>query len=76
MGKLLFWVLVAVVIFGVARFGSLVERRREMARDKADDRALEQEAMLQCAHCGIYFPASEAFRARGQAYCSPEHRDA
>jgi uncharacterized protein len=29
--------------------------------------------MTNCAHCGIYFPASEAVRAGGNDYCSPAH---
>ncbi|MBV8666442.1 MAG: hypothetical protein JO269_08170 [Burkholderiaceae bacterium] len=33
------------------------------------------EAMLQCAHCGVHFPASEAFvDPDGAAYCSEDHR--
>jgi uncharacterized protein len=33
------------------------------------------ETMVQCAHCGIHFPASEAVvHASGAYYCSEEHR--
>jgi uncharacterized protein len=33
------------------------------------------EAMVQCAHCGIHFPVSEAVtHASGALYCSEEHR--
>lgn len=33
------------------------------------------ESMLQCAHCGIYLPASEAVRdAAGTVFCSDAHR--
>ena len=33
------------------------------------------ETMVQCAHCGIHFPASEAVtHASGALYCSEEHR--
>jgi uncharacterized protein len=76
MGKLLFWILVAVAIFGFARFTSLVQRRQDLARKAADERALEQTEMLQCDHCGVYFPADEAVRRGGRVFCSPEHRDA
>ena len=31
------------------------------------------EAMACCAHCHVYFPASEAVRADGLDYCSPAH---
>lgn len=33
------------------------------------------EAMLRCAHCQTYFPASEAvFDSSNTAFCSVEHR--
>ncbi|MBV8624313.1 MAG: hypothetical protein JO174_12585 [Herbaspirillum sp.] len=33
------------------------------------------ETMVQCAHCGIHFPVSEAVvHASGAYYCSEEHR--
>jgi uncharacterized protein len=40
------------------------------ARPRVQD---ESEAMACCAHCGIYFPSSEAVRAGGRDYCSPAH---
>ena len=40
--------------------------RRQSALDNA-------EVMLCCAHCGMYFPASESVRAGGHDFCSPAH---
>lgn len=41
-------------------------------RRSADSSA---ETMVQCAHCGIHFPVSEAVvHASGAHYCSEEHR--
>lgn len=74
MGKLLFWILVGVVIFGVARFMSLMQRKDAMARQAAEERALEHEAMLRCDRCGVYFPAGEAVRSGSRVYCCPEHK--
>lgn len=35
----------------------------------------QPEQMVQCAHCGVHFPASEAVTdISGQIYCSEEHR--
>ncbi|OGT01148.1 MAG: hypothetical protein A3K04_07225 [Gallionellales bacterium RBG_16_56_9] len=35
----------------------------------------EAESMLQCAHCGIHIPASEAVRdPAGAVFCSDAHR--
>jgi uncharacterized protein len=31
------------------------------------------ETMLCCAHCGVYFPASENVPAGGRDYCSAAH---
>ena len=31
------------------------------------------ERMTSCAHCGLYFPASEAVHEGGQDYCCPAH---
>jgi uncharacterized protein len=33
----------------------------------------KSEPMLCCAHCGIYFPSSEAVRAGGRDYCGTAH---
>lgn len=33
----------------------------------------EAETMLQCAHCGVFYPASETVQARGRDYCSAAH---
>lgn len=34
----------------------------------------EPELMVQCAHCGVHFPASEAVSQDGMSFCSEEHR--
>jgi uncharacterized protein len=36
-------------------------------------RVEESERMTSCAHCGIYFPASEAVHEGGRDYCSQAH---
>ena len=33
----------------------------------------EAETMLCCAHCAIYYPASENVRSAGRDYCSAAH---
>jgi uncharacterized protein len=32
------------------------------------------QAMLQCAHCGVHLPASDAVAGKQGRYCSAEHR--
>ena len=39
----------------------------------AKQAAIEAETMLACAHCGVFFPASEAVRFDGAIYCSKAH---
>ncbi|MES3024631.1 MAG: PP0621 family protein [Pseudomonadota bacterium] len=74
--KLLFWLaLLILVVFAVRKKMRVVPRpgqSRGGARDGAAPQA-EGEAMSCCAHCGVYFPASEAVSADGLAYCSPAH---
>jgi uncharacterized protein len=39
-------------------------------RSRVEDKA---EPMACCAHCGIYFPSSEAVRVDGRDYCGTAH---
>ena len=34
------------------------------------------EAMVDCAHCGLHFPATEAVRDGARVFCCSAHRDA
>lgn len=44
----------------------------EAARARAEAVA-NAETMLCCAHCGVYFPASDNVPAGGRDYCSAAH---
>ena len=35
--------------------------------------ANDAEVMLQCAHCGVFYPASETVQVNGRDYCSAAH---
>jgi len=35
--------------------------------------ANDAEVMLECAHCGVFYPASETVQANGRDYCSAAH---
>ena len=44
-------------------------------RTRSKRETLESEPMVQCVHCGVHLPASEAFTASTDAvFCSEEHR--
>ena len=44
----------------------------QAARARAEAKA-NAETMLCCAHCGVYFPASDNVPAGGRDYCSAAH---
>jgi len=76
--RVLFWIaFIALVVYAVrSKLRALAKRHddaqsRQQASAQAPGRQIE--AMAQCAHCGMYFPASEAVRADGLDYCSPGH---
>ncbi|MEO7497860.1 MAG: PP0621 family protein [Massilia sp.] len=74
MSRLLFWLALAFLVVAAIR-SKLRSPAPPSVRQRAAPRgaAAETEAMSCCAHCGLYFPASEAVRADGLDYCSPAH---
>ncbi len=74
MGKLLFWVLLAVLVWAGARFLSIMQRKNDASRNARLERDERREPILRCETCGVYVPASEAIRSGGKIYCSQEHR--
>ena len=74
MSRLLFWIALAFLVVMAIR-----SKLRAMGAPPPDASprpgpALEEgEAMACCAHCHVYFPASESVRADGLDYCSPAH---
>jgi uncharacterized protein len=73
MSRLLFWIALAVLVVMALR-----SKLRGMGAPAPETRArpdpaLGSEAMACCAHCHVYFPASESVRADGLDYCSPAH---
>lgn len=78
MGKLVFWLGIIVLVWGGARFLSIMQRKNEAARISREqlDQQREQrrEPVVKCETCGIYIPESEAVKAGNLSYCCPEHR--
>ena len=75
MSRLLFWlalsVLVVMAIRSKLRGKGGANTRAPKAKRPPAPPAIE--SMSNCAHCGVYFPASEAVRADGLEYCCPAH---
>lgn len=73
MTRALFWLaLLVLVIFAIRSKIRKLNQGAGAAVAKARDQE-QGEAMACCAHCHVYFPASEALRAGGLDYCSKAH---
>lgn len=75
MSRILFWIALIVIVVMAVR-SKLRSMTAQPPAPDARERAGadgEVEAMARCAHCGVYFPASEAVRADGLDYCCPQH---
>ena len=68
--RLLLWVALGVVAWLMLRPSRRVAPPRGAATDGA------AETMVDCAGCGLHFPASEAIRDGARLYCCTAHRDA
>ena len=87
MGKLLSWVALVALAYLAFRLVAISQRTRdaaERARSARDagaagdgsTRRVAGEMMVQCAHCGVFLPASDAFVDGDRSYCDRAHRDA
>ena len=79
MGRLLLWVLMGLFVWWMLRGNRRVApppggRPRPPASPAAT--AAAPEAMVDCARCGLHFPASEAVRDGARVFCCTAHRDA
>jgi len=67
LSKLLVLLIAAAVMYFVVR--GMVRRG-----GGAPPSAPRAERMVECRHCGVNVPQSEALESRGRFYCSDEHR--
>jgi uncharacterized protein len=82
--RLLLWVGLGVVVWmllrprrGVAAPPAAAPGPSAKAAKAAQAaQAAQAEAMVDCAACGLHFPASEAIRDGARVYCCTAHRDA
>jgi uncharacterized protein len=87
MTRLLFWIaLIILVVMAVrSKLRAAVAARGYQpqggegagapagAAARAQPKVEDSERMTSCAHCGLYFPASEAVHEGGRDYCSQAH---
>jgi uncharacterized protein len=80
MTRILFWLALAFLVVAAIRAKLKGESRHPKpqppVRRSAPKEAGETEPMLQCAHCGVHYPASENVPAGGRNYCSAAHAPA
>ena len=68
--RLLLWLMLALAAWWV------LKPRRRVTPPAARTAGTAPEAMVDCAACGLHFPASEAVRDGARVYCCTAHRDA
>lgn len=68
--KFLAWLLLALLVVWALR------SKKSTIDTKPTNipRLEEPELMVQCAHCSVHFPASEAIHQANLSFCSEEHR--
>ena len=57
----------------VAGYFALRALRRRVKSDSSTPSDGKGQAMVACAHCGVFLPEVEAVTERGVRYCSREH---
>jgi hypothetical protein len=75
MGRILFWVLLAVAAWIGWRLWKN-NRRLQSKHDAASAKqVVEGEVLVPCSRCGVRLPRSAAIADGGAYYCSTQHRD-
>ncbi|UQB41399.1 hypothetical protein JX580_06790 [Thiomicrospira microaerophila] len=66
---------IVILVYFVLRFliNMIVEARSRLNQDETIDEAIDSQAMVRCAHCGIHLPQSEAYYDGQHTYCSEGH---
>lgn len=73
MTRILFWIALIILVVMAVRAKLRAMTPKEPGARRSAREPAQVESMARCAHCGVYFPASEAVRADGLDYCSPAH---
>ena len=71
--RLLLWLVLGLVVWWMLRPRKPAPPVGARAQAPA---GAAPEAMVDCAHCGLHFPASEAVRDGARVFCCSAHRDA
>ena len=66
MGKLIFYILIAALIYWIIKSRRLKQEETEVLQESAED-------MVNCSYCGVYLPKSEAVGNHDKYFCCNEH---
>jgi uncharacterized protein len=77
-GRFLVWIVVALLAWWILRPRRRVTPPQGAAREPAAaaGAASAPETMVDCAACGLHFPASKTVRDGARVFCCTAHRDA
>jgi uncharacterized protein len=77
-GRLLVWIVVALLAWWILRPRRRVTPPQGAPREPAATARTGStpEEMVDCAACGLHFPASEAVHDGARVFCCTAHRDA
>ena len=67
MTKLVLFIAILAVIY-------LLVRASKRPKTPPPEAKAAEEAMAQCAHCGVHFPLTESVDEAGRVFCSEAHR--
>ena len=68
MGRLIFFALIAVLVFWAIRNHLRGKKKQDETPPTAG------EDMVCCAHCNVHLPKSESITSQDKFFCSEEHR--
>jgi uncharacterized protein len=74
--RFLVWIVVGLLAWWLLRPRRRVVPPPAAARGPVSNAGAAPETMVDCAACGLHFPASEAVRDGARLYCCAAHRDA
>lgn len=74
----LFIILIIILMLAIRMFAGRVQAlfknmQSNASQPPATRQSQASEAMVQCAHCHIHLPRSEACLIHGKTWCSEEH---
>ena len=71
MGKVVFWIIVVFAVLFCLRMYNAGQQKKRERRDAPPPPKGKNpgEAMVRCAHCGIFLPRSEATLVAGEIRC-------